>query len=911
MTVTAEVHVVCPDSLYTEGSLHTGSCVSLPLSARTSEFDRLHRPMREGEIMYVVSTEWLHRFQDESWDSFEAVDNSRIVSVDESLAERPCRLSAAAVEPFDYVLVNEEQYDWIMKKCGGGPHVPRPVVKDTTTGSGNLTVEVHPWKITLQLSASSTASMQDEKHVLFASKKWPLRQIKSFCRIPMYVRLSVAGKVAILDDQKSLEELELFDGALLERGSDFAVLNGTGVSEGATAADEDSLIPSPSSSVASMHSNSSSDEFDHGSTYPAGGRSTSTSKSGYPHNSLSSGGNSSNSCNSMWLSRGHGNAREGQHSYLDEKRAKPAPMDGAGLCGLSNLGNTCFMNSGLQCLMHTVPLKEYFSDYERWTKEVNRDNALGSGGYIADQFGRLIREVWSGSPNSVVTPREFKFTLGRFAPQFSGYAQHDSQELLAFLLDGLHEDLNRVKQKPYTDLSNVKSAEEAWALHKARNDSVIVDLFQGQLKSTLVCPSCSLVSVTWDPFMYLSLPLPNESQIPVHVRLWDMSGTDVSVRDMIVSITRGRSVKFLLDLVRTQADIPVDHFMVLAESWHDRIHRIIESSKTIESSHVVREVQNVYVFSEAPENGYYFVSIRRRERSYGSSRNVSHELGLPFVIPKDDRVTEHITSVLRFFLDATQLAQSSKRVASQMDIDAQDAEPSAAVETREDDTEHATDQADGESPFTIVPEDPLYTYGEKNKYQVIFEDRDFDIRKLEDKVVEDPSIHKYKADRESGCSIASCLDMFVKQEILGDNDQWYCPKCKAHVHASKKFDLARLPEVLVIHLKRFSYSSLFRSKLETTINFPVEGLDVSPYLDSAAHGVTDASDTVYDLFATSNHFGSLSGGHYTASALSGKDENVSWYKFDDSWVAAANQRDLDSPSAYVLFYRRRHRSSHD
>lgn len=90
-------------------------------------------------------------------------------------------------------------------------------------------------------------------------------------------------------------------------------------------------------------------------------------------------------------------------------------------------------------------------------------------------------------------------TIGRFAPSFTGYHQHDSQELLAFLLDGLHEDLNRIIKKPYTETpdSNGRPDEEVandcWKLHKARNDSVIVDLFQGQYKSTLVCPECQKV----------------------------------------------------------------------------------------------------------------------------------------------------------------------------------------------------------------------------------------------------------------------------------------------------------------------------------------------------------------------------------------------------------------------------------
>lgn len=53
---------------------------------------------------------------------------------------------------------------------------------------------------------------------------------------------------------------------------------------------------------------------------------------------------------------------------------------------------------------------------------------------------------------SVVTPRGFKHQLASFAPQFAGYSQQDSQELLAFLLDGLHEDLNRIHHKPYIEV---------------------------------------------------------------------------------------------------------------------------------------------------------------------------------------------------------------------------------------------------------------------------------------------------------------------------------------------------------------------------------------------------------------------------------------------------------------------------
>jgi ubiquitin C-terminal hydrolase len=68
------------------------------------------------------------------------------------------------------------------------------------------------------------------------------------------------------------------------------------------------------------------------------------------------------------------------------------------------------------------------------------------------------------------------------------------------------------------------------------------------------------------------------------------------------------------------------------------------------------------------------------------------------------------------------------------------------------------------------------------------------------------------------CSLADCFRAFSVQETLDENDAWYCSKCKEHVCATKKMDLWRCPDVLVIHLKRFQYTRLWREKLDTYVN---------------------------------------------------------------------------------------------
>ena len=192
-----------------------------------------------------------------------------------------------------------------------------------------------------------------------------------------------------------------------------------------------------------------------------------------------------------------------------------------GVTGLNNLGNTCYMNAALQVVSSTRILAEYFKS-NCHLYELNRSNPLGMKGHIAKRYGDLVRDMWSGDTRTIA-PIKLRWTIGKYQACFSSFQQQDSQEFLAFLLDGLHEDLNRVTDKPYVELKDSDGrpdllvAEEAWENHSLRNRSIIVDLFHGQLKSKVTCKVCGHESVRCDPFFNLSLPLPMERCVSVEV----------------------------------------------------------------------------------------------------------------------------------------------------------------------------------------------------------------------------------------------------------------------------------------------------------------------------------------------------------------------------------------------------------
>lgn len=611
------------------------------------------------------------------------------------------------------------------------------------------------------------------------------------------------------------------------------------------------------------------------------------------------------------------------------------------------------MNSALQCLSNTAPLTDYFLKDE-YEAEINRDNPLGMKGEIAEAYAELIKQMWSGR-DSHVAPRMFKTQVGRFAPQFSGYQQQDSQELLAFLLDGLHEDLNRVKKKPYLELKDANGrpdavvAKEAWENHRLRNDSVIVDTFHGLFKSTLVCPECAKVSVTFDPFCYLTLPLPLKKDRVMEVFLVPADPRCRPTQYRVIVPLMG-AMSDLCEALSRLSGIAAEN-MVVTDVYNHRFHKIFQMDEGL--NHIMpRDDIFVYEVCSTSLDGSECVTLpvyfreRKSRPSSTSSGAVLYGQPLLISVPKHkltleslyqavcERISRYIKQPLPDECGSSPLEPGACN-GSRGGCEGEDEEE---MEHQEEDKEQLSEpEGSGEAELGSDREETarktstgqpcprrLFTFSLVNSYgtadinslamdgkllklnsrSTLAIDWDSESRSLYYDEQESEAFEKHvsmlqpQKKKKTAMALRDCIELFTTMETLGEHDPWYCPNCKKHQQATKKFDLWSLPKILVVHLKRFSYSRYWRDKLDTVVEFPVRGLNMSEFVCDLS-----ARPYVYDLIAVSNHYGAMGVGHYTAHAknkLNGK-----WYYFDDSNVSLASEDQIVTKAAYVLFYQRR------
>ncbi|XP_013790098.1 ubiquitin carboxyl-terminal hydrolase 2-like, partial [Limulus polyphemus] len=186
------------------------------------------------------------------------------------------------------------------------------------------------------------------------------------------------------------------------------------------------------------------------------------------------------------------------------------------LTGLNNLGNTCFINAVVQCLRYTDPLRDYLL-HGNYEDDINTSTSSMKG-ELVKAFAKLLQFMSDANVNTVTKLEDFNHRIRKFTPYFTRNSQQDAQEFMRYLLQGLHEDVNRVRTKlpPIrTDidetLSEYEKSTEAFGRYLRNDNSKIIDIFLGQLRSRLQCTVCGHSSVTFDPFWDLSISIPKGS----------------------------------------------------------------------------------------------------------------------------------------------------------------------------------------------------------------------------------------------------------------------------------------------------------------------------------------------------------------------------------------------------------------
>ncbi|CAH2035036.1 unnamed protein product [Thlaspi arvense] len=854
--------------------------------------------LKEGNLYFVISNRWYTSWQrcvgllTEEVSSGEPsevtrpgpIDNHDIID-SESAAGDP-QLRKMLEESVDYVLVPEKVWRKLVEWYKGGPPIQRKLIYHGFY-SKSYSVEVYP------LSLNLTDSRDESITIIRLSRQASISQLyETVCA----VRGVSKEKARIWDYFQKRKSV------LLDPSSE------KNLEESSLQMDQDILLEDDGSASSQNDMSSAGNELALVLVEP--------SKSDATNSMLGEG----------TLSNGHSNGSKfslfGRNTFGDDgcdSSSAFGKRERRGLGGLQNLGNTCFMNSTLQCLAHTPPIVDYFlKDY---SEDINADNPLGMRGELALAFGELLRKLWTSGQNTVA-PRAFKTKLARFAPQFSGYNQHDSQEMLAFLLDGLHEDLNKVKQKPYIEAKDSDGrpddevAEEKWNYHKARNDSVIVDVCQGQYKSTLVCPDCGKISITFDPFMYLTLPLPSSRTRSMTVAVFYGDGSHLSV-PYTVTVPKDGSCRDLSNALATACGLNNDESLLLAEVYDHKIFKYFETP--LESLTMIKDNDRVvaYRFNQMQRGpGKAKLEILHGEQRKSDSGGDPKLFGTPLVtyVNTEPLSGTDIDAIISGLLSPLRRTQSSSIVTAGEENghipDVAD-ETSGNLSSRGTETEDIAVN-DRELSFSLFlteyyssglkPLESDLVVNPRSATRVVVKWDEKEHEKYDSSCLNDlPEVHKtsfsMKKSKQEETSLFSCLEGFLAEEPLGPDDMWYCPACKEHKQANKKLDLWKLPDILVIHLKRFTYSRYFKNKIDTFVDFPIHDLDLSKYVMNK-----DGQSYLYELYAISNHYGGLGGGHYTAYAKL-MDENK-WYDFDDSHVSSVNESDIKTSAAYVLFYQR-------
>lgn len=620
--------------------------------------------------------------------------------------------------------------------------------------------------------------------------------------------------------------------------------------------------------------------------------------------------------------------------------------------GLKNLGNTCFMNSSLQCVANIPQMREYFitGKFKEALKIYGRATEKTQG-KLAESFAKLLQSLWDEADG--VKPWDFKEIVGKSAERFTGNRQHDSMEFIEFLIDGLKEDCNKVKgQKIYVERADaggrddVEVALDTSSKFLLRNDSDIDDLFVGFFKSTLTCPdeSCCKESVAFDPFLSLKLPIisPEKSHSrSFRVDVIPLASSGRSIQRCYVSVAKFGSIDVLVNAVAAEAGIQPEN-CVLAEIFRGKVYKFFEESDRLEDISS-DDILVLYEMDDAPsfkkpaskrwgvggdvkKGDLVFVKETFESDSMGDTKLPEGVHGLVELVDGDgdarirfdgiDRIQWVFARNLhRLTVDRATHSEKQKRDPSDDEVytldglintcafeefegefwDLQrllDYWKYAMIDVTEDVEDEASPPQCGvivsfrkaaskasEKPeafgipivfciqrdtevnnlikvvrrelktrkmpikkdkwtFYRTREGTLYNTEvllteatDETEETIRFGERQYLVLEWEgDDTPEAPNIEDVKVEEEEDeVTLDMCFRWMTDREQLAGEDAVYCSCCGDFRQSFKKVDIWSLPPVLVIQLKRFEFTGMDRRRINTKVQFPLEGLDLREF----------------------------------------------------------------------------------
>lgn len=621
-----------------------------------------------------------------------------------------------------------------------------------------------------------------------------------------------------------------------------------------------------------------------------------------------------------------------------------------GIAGLFNLGNTCYINCCLQCLSNTEDFTKYFLlNYYKY--EENFFN-YRSDADIIEEFSQLLKKLWE-EREAIISPRNFRLAFCRINSQFAGQEQQDAQEFLSALINILHERLNRIITEQNLKAINEKKENESelepckrWEKEqKLKNNSIIYDLFNGQFISTIICQGCGKKSTSFEQFNILSLPIPKK-----HCSLNIKYFTKNDCKNFPFSINKSSTFMDLKDkaLFYYKDDI----IQKLIKNFDGNLNDILKEEKNniiynYNNTKISRSIlykfidilildkSKMIIIKNIKDNEEILPLIDRKEYEivlyekelissnyvsiYITATNYHNEEKNPFYKYIFSKINNYSYPVHLAFEKNTSLENLNKTLKNKfkniLNYNLNNQNQIQNKNSLEDPIKIIILHYDKLSPCNLcnktleesrfcLLEDLLnknYTVSDLsskiNNFQItlVANSAIFYVHSkcFKNNVLYFNPENEENEDNEQ-INIYDCLEKFREEEILENENKWYCDNCKIQQTAKKKIQIFKSPQYLIIQLKRFKYNNnIFtkyfeRTKIDTFVKIS-KNLDLKDFVNES-----DKNNSKYELYANILHIDN----HYKAVCKNGER----WVLYDDD---SCYKNDFpNDKNSYILFYKK-------